>query len=367
MITAQAGFEASEWRDLAGVSIPMAEAGALAAVCRDGSPLLFAGDTPLPEKYRLRAPYSELAGVRVKSFLVIPMIARGRTVGVLAADNRVSRAPIPTAHRGPAPYLRRAGRRRRRERSPVPGDPGQGSGAGAGESAQVPVPRQHEPRAAHADERRARLHRPDPGRHLRRRAPADPRDARAREEQRPAPPRPDQRRARFVEDGGGAAHPVDRPVRHERRRPRGSLGAGVARRGEEPRLQGHHPARPADGARRRAPAQPGADQPGRQRHQVHRQRAGHDRGQRVGRRLRHLRVGHRPRHLRGRSAEDLRGVPAGRQLQYQGKGGHRARAHDLEADRGAPRRTPLGDIDTGRGVHLLFHGAAQVERRAEPT
>ena len=29
------------------------------------------------------------------SFLVIPMIARGRTVGALAADNKVSRAPIP--------------------------------------------------------------------------------------------------------------------------------------------------------------------------------------------------------------------------------------------------------------------------------
>src|SRR5207245_4182648 len=39
--------------------------------------------------------YAALAGLRVKSFLVIPMIARGRTVGVLAADNRASRSPIP--------------------------------------------------------------------------------------------------------------------------------------------------------------------------------------------------------------------------------------------------------------------------------
>jgi signal transduction histidine kinase len=50
---------------------------------------------PLPPAYRLRPPYSTLAGLRVKSFLVIPMIARGRTVGVMAADNLVSRAPIP--------------------------------------------------------------------------------------------------------------------------------------------------------------------------------------------------------------------------------------------------------------------------------
>jgi signal transduction histidine kinase len=58
--------------------------------------LLFTEAHPLSEEYRLRPPYSGLAGLRVKSFLVIPMIARGRTVGVLAADNRVSRAPIPT-------------------------------------------------------------------------------------------------------------------------------------------------------------------------------------------------------------------------------------------------------------------------------
>jgi len=95
MITAQAGFGESDWRELAGVTIPIGEAGALTTVCREGAPLLFSEERPLPVEYRLRPPYSTLAGLRVKSFLVIPMIARGRTVGVLAADNRVSRAPIP--------------------------------------------------------------------------------------------------------------------------------------------------------------------------------------------------------------------------------------------------------------------------------
>jgi len=96
MVTAQAGFEERDWQDLAGVTIPIGEAGALAAACREGAPLLFIEENPLPAEYRLRAPYSALAGLRVKSFLVIPMIARGRTVGVLAADNRLSRAPIPS-------------------------------------------------------------------------------------------------------------------------------------------------------------------------------------------------------------------------------------------------------------------------------
>jgi GAF domain-containing protein/HAMP domain-containing protein len=95
MVTAQAGFEERDWQDLAGVTIPMDEAGALAAVCREGEPLLFTEEHPLPVEYHLRPPYSALAGLRVKSFLVVPMIARGRTVGVLAADNRASRAPIP--------------------------------------------------------------------------------------------------------------------------------------------------------------------------------------------------------------------------------------------------------------------------------
>jgi signal transduction histidine kinase len=94
MVTAQAGFEERDWHDLAGVTVPIGEAGALAAVCREGAPLLFTEGNPLPAEYRLRAPYSALAGLRVKSFLVIPMIARGRTVGVLAADNRMSHKPI---------------------------------------------------------------------------------------------------------------------------------------------------------------------------------------------------------------------------------------------------------------------------------
>ena len=95
MVSAGAGLSEGDWRDLVGVTIPLGEAGALAAVYRDGEPMLFSEAHPLPEKYRLRLPYSAIAALRLKAFLVSPMIARGRTVGVLSADNRVSRAPIP--------------------------------------------------------------------------------------------------------------------------------------------------------------------------------------------------------------------------------------------------------------------------------
>ena len=60
-ITAQAGFEERDWHDLVGVTIPLGEAGALAAVCREGVPLRFTEADPLPAEYRLRPPYSTLA------------------------------------------------------------------------------------------------------------------------------------------------------------------------------------------------------------------------------------------------------------------------------------------------------------------
>jgi signal transduction histidine kinase/CheY-like chemotaxis protein len=94
-VTAGAGFTEKDWGPIEGVTIPLQEAGAIAAACREGVPRLYTAENPLPAGLRLRAPYSALTGLRVKSFLVIPMIARGRTVGVLAADNKVSRAPIP--------------------------------------------------------------------------------------------------------------------------------------------------------------------------------------------------------------------------------------------------------------------------------
>jgi signal transduction histidine kinase len=95
IVSAGAGLSPSDRQGLAGVTIPMDEAGALAAVYRDGEPLLFTEAQPLPEKYRLRPPYSAIAALRIKTFLVNPMIARGRTVGVLSGDNRLSWASIP--------------------------------------------------------------------------------------------------------------------------------------------------------------------------------------------------------------------------------------------------------------------------------
>ena len=94
VVSAGAGLTESDYQPLLGVTIPFAQAGALAAVYEDGEPRVFDQANPVPERYRLRPPYSEIAALRLKAFLVSPMIARGRTVGVLSADNRVTRAPI---------------------------------------------------------------------------------------------------------------------------------------------------------------------------------------------------------------------------------------------------------------------------------
>ena len=73
---------------------------------------------------------------------------------------------VSKEHGRSAAHLRRPVGARHPEREAVPGDRGEEPPARRGEQAQVPVPRQHEPRAAHADERHPRLHRADPRRHL---------------------------------------------------------------------------------------------------------------------------------------------------------------------------------------------------------
>ncbi len=92
---AGAGLTDQEWQQVQGLTIPLSEAGPLAAACRDGVPLLFSEQHPVPAALRLRPPYSRIPALRTRNLLAIPMIARGRPVGVLSADNRDSRQAIP--------------------------------------------------------------------------------------------------------------------------------------------------------------------------------------------------------------------------------------------------------------------------------
>ena len=61
-IIAQAGFAPADWAALEGVTIPVYEAGAMAAACAQGVPLLYSAQHPLPAALRLRQPYASLTG-----------------------------------------------------------------------------------------------------------------------------------------------------------------------------------------------------------------------------------------------------------------------------------------------------------------
>jgi len=97
---AGAGFSEEEWRDFEGAEIPLAEAGAMAKAVREGTPLLYNAETPLPPELHLKPPVTNLRGVRTREFFLIPMLARGETVGVFTGDNKPSRRPISTATLG---------------------------------------------------------------------------------------------------------------------------------------------------------------------------------------------------------------------------------------------------------------------------
>ena len=87
--------------------------------------------------------------------------------------------------------------------------------------------------------------------------------------ERPPSARPDQRRAGLLQDRGGPAQAGARRLFDEGRGLQGVQRGRAAGGEEEPELQGRRAARHAGWPRRRAEADPGAAQPGRQRDQVH--------------------------------------------------------------------------------------------------
>ena len=60
----------------------------------EGTPLLFTPEAPVPPELHLKGHFATLRGVRTQEFFVIPMVARGQTVGLFTGDNRTSGRPI---------------------------------------------------------------------------------------------------------------------------------------------------------------------------------------------------------------------------------------------------------------------------------
>jgi signal transduction histidine kinase len=78
-----------------GVQVPMTdEVPALAQAYRDRTEIVIDGLPSVPAELRVAPPYDTLSFLRSRSFVVLPLISRGRSIGVFAADNAVSRKPI---------------------------------------------------------------------------------------------------------------------------------------------------------------------------------------------------------------------------------------------------------------------------------
>ena len=98
----------------------------------------------------------EQAGFR--ALLAVPLLREERVIGALVVRRKTAGRVFRANRRAP-PDVRDAVGPGHPERAVVRGDPGPGPRAAARQPAQVAVPRQHEPRAAHADERHHRRRR----------------------------------------------------------------------------------------------------------------------------------------------------------------------------------------------------------------
>jgi signal transduction histidine kinase/HAMP domain-containing protein len=91
-MAAAAGFSASA----AGrIRIPISDdVPTLSRAYRDRVEIIVEGLPSVPPELRVKPPYDTLEVLRSRNFVVLPLISRGRAVGVFAADNAVSHRPI---------------------------------------------------------------------------------------------------------------------------------------------------------------------------------------------------------------------------------------------------------------------------------
>ncbi len=77
------------------VRIPIGpEGGALARAYETQQPIIWDGKGPVPEEWRLRPPYDQIEAFRSRVFANLPLVVRGRSIGVLGADRKRTRRPL---------------------------------------------------------------------------------------------------------------------------------------------------------------------------------------------------------------------------------------------------------------------------------
>ena len=353
----------------------------------------------------------------VTSFLGTPLETKGRTVGVLAVDNRLSgrerravdraaaldrrqparggRRERPAVRRDRGPEPRARGARRAADRPAGRGDRGGPGGAGDGrgdERDEERVPRQRQSRAADAADLGHRLHEDRPATARRGRAAGARRRPRDRGRAgRPAPragsppgrrqPRDrrrrgraalgaDQRRARPREDRGRQDGVPPRARRRRRGRRAGDDCHDRPVRDDRPGAAERDRPGPAGGRRRPASPRPGRHQPPVERGEVHavgvRHGSGRRRRRRVGRRRERRR--HRHRHRARGPGPGLRAVRPGRRHAVRGASRDGPRPRDLPRDRRAPRRPDLARERARSRLDVLVQPArgGRARRRRKP-
>ncbi len=73
------------------------EGGALAEAYRTQQMIAWDGRAPVPAGLRLHSPYDQIEALRSQVFANVPLMVRGRAIGVLGADRKHSRRPLDAA------------------------------------------------------------------------------------------------------------------------------------------------------------------------------------------------------------------------------------------------------------------------------
>ena len=336
------------------------------------------------------------AGKDVERSILLSLLSMGATIVMVVLALRVIRQQVLVPiHRlgngsrsargrrlcnahGGAPRGRRAGRTGTHFRFDGPGDPGRhrpppcraegargGPEAGGGrDPRQVDVPRQHEPRDPHADERDPRhgVSRPQDRPHG---APARLREQDPQRGQVAAGHH--QRHPRFLQGGGRQARARGGAFPGRGRRRQFAFPAATARPREGHRAAVRRGRATAAWRERRAhgrcaAARTGPHQSAVERRQVHAQRLRQAHDRRRGPRCGHRDValhdpGHRHRHDGRTDRSTVPGVHAGGRLHHAQVRRNRARPHHFQEDRRIDGRKDLGRKRPRRGFALHLHGA----------
>jgi len=79
------------------IRVPIDErGGAISKAFREARTIFFDGEGPVPEEYRLAAPFSEIPAIRSRIFVIVPLIDHlGQAIGVIGADRKHTHRPIP--------------------------------------------------------------------------------------------------------------------------------------------------------------------------------------------------------------------------------------------------------------------------------